>query len=356
MSWDPKKYGTREDPIRQSDLGQLAGRWGCGKRFEFRKGDEAELGERTRDRAYGVTCRGTAVHETLARFLRAYPKEACAGKHPPRKRFEQVLLEEFEKATGGLEVVWKKGERELDMLAEGVDMVMGVLRTLPEYAAEIVMVEAKFLAPIECGGKTYYTKGAGDLVFRPRPNPRGLGLVDWKTGKTKPGRITLDHGYQFGIYARALEAGLWWADGEIGDEADAVTIGQYPTEIYLGHLRDFLPYKRKTRRALTELDAEWAGGMPGDKRTFEAGDLRGPGWYRSRRTEADDARLRVSIRKLVGTVRLGRFIESIDDDCKRCPYRDRCLTEGHELQGAEADALSRALRGVEDHSGLDEVA
>lgn len=356
MTWDPRKYGTREDPIRQSDLGQLAGRWGCGRRFEFRKHEEAASGERTRDRAYGVTCRGTAVHETLARFLRLYPKEACAGKTPPRKRFEQVLLEEFERATGGLEVIWKKGERELDMLAEGVEMVMGVLRTLPEYAVDIVMVEAPFLAPIESKGKAYWTTGTGDLVYRPRRNPSGLGLVDWKTGKTKPGRIGLDHGYQFGIYARALEAGLWWPDGTIGDESDAVTIGEYPSEIYLGHLRDFLPYKRKGRRTLTDLDAEWAGGRPGDKHAYEAGDLRGPGWYPSRRTEADDARLRVSIRTLVGTVRLGRFIESIDDDCARCPYRDRCLTEGHELQGEEAAELAASLRGVEDHSGLDEVA
>ena len=42
--WDPKRYGTKDDPVRQSDLNEVAGQYGCSKRFKLRKQAEA-LGE-----------------------------------------------------------------------------------------------------------------------------------------------------------------------------------------------------------------------------------------------------------------------------------------------------------------------
>jgi len=344
--WTPKRYGSKDDPIRQSDLTQLASSYGCGKRFEFRKLEEGSGVAPTRKRVYGAQLIGTATHEVLRRILTAAPDAVLAGRKPTEQRVREALLEEMAREAGDLPVDWKKAKPDSELRA-AIAMVRGALEAVPQYFRSILVVEEPFLVAIDCGGKEpVWAQGTIDLAGELHADGRlvngvrldgGIGLADWKTGATRPHRIVLDHGYQGGIYGRAL------ADGVLSPGTESERKGPgYPSTFFLVHLRDYVPYSRASRRRISDDDAAWLNREPGELVPFKAGDQRGPGWYPSKRTELDDRRLRKSIQTLVGTVRLGRFVETIDDHCVTCPYRDRCLAETVDDASANA-AINRVL-------------
>lgn len=359
--WNHQAYATAADPLRQSDLNEIAGSsYSCPKRFEFRKHAEANGVERAR-RSYANREIGTAVHETISRVLKNDASRHAVlvkGRLPQESKVLQVVEEEFNRAvdiaSNGQGVEWGK-LRQFDTFKEAVAMVRGALRTLGDRCAEVLLVEAPFTLEFSRGlSKPIHAMGTCDLVYLAHDGE--VGLLDWKTGKAKPDRISLDHGYQLALYARAVEEGLFYQSGTIG-EGEPVTVGRYPKHIDIVHVRDFTPYKKKTKRKLTVMDAAWAGGEAGKPHEFVAGDERGPGWFPSHRTANDDARFAVSLKTLVGTVRLGRFLEHIGPDCTRCEYRERCLTEGHGPSEQERRALNRALDAIpDDLCGFDEVA
>lgn len=348
MIWDFKKYGSVDDPIRQSDLNELASSYSCPKRFAFKKDEQFGGEAKGRERAYGTACIGTGVHETNARYLDP-TKSACArilaGELPSEEAVRRVLEEEVEKAAEGLPIEWK-ASRDTE-IAAGVAMVLGALRGTSERASEVVLVEAPFLVEIKIAAKSYWLTGTVDLVYRPRENPFGLGLADWKTGQTRPSEIVLDHGYQLGIYAHALADGVFFP----GTERE-VRLEQFPDELHIVHLRDYVPYAKAGSKKPTHRDELAHYGIePGDKISYVKGDMRGPAWHRARRTELDVQRLKASIRNIVSTVRLGRFVENLGDDCARCAFKHACLNEGFAVDGDAKKRLDLALRDV-DFDGL----
>lgn len=352
--WNPRRYGSREDPIHQSDMSSLFGGYGCLRKFAFYKGYAAEHSRRYEsERAYGSRELGTAVHETIARALRKHGARILAGEMPPRAQFEAVFADAFEQARAGREVVWTK-KKEIDEMAAGVTMVMEGLQTLAARASRVILVEAPFICPI--GGeddpkRQLWIEGTIDLAFEDEDGR--IHLADWKTGAQRPDRTQLDRGHQLGLYAFAMRHGTFEPHSEAPYE-----LGAYPDAMWIAHLRDFDPYKKLTRkRPSTPEEAEFYGVDVGELVSVPKGGPRGPGWYASRRRMNDDGDLVHSLRSVVGTVRMGRTWKAIGDACGSCPFASECASEGFGPAASEKRHIEQALRGLEDvDCGLDEVA
>ncbi len=351
MPWAFQKFGTEADPIRQSAINAIASQNGCARRYRFDRDAQAD-GTAQPPAAHWRTCLGTAVHAVIERALtRTWsqieaiygpaasvprPADAPPGWAPRslRDRIDEVLREELTRAAGvdaagqPRPVEWYDEHPETE-IAAGVAMVIGALRTTAERASSIIACEAPYRAQLD----EWWLDGTIDLVYRRRVDD-ALAFADWKTGERKLPQVVIDFGYQPSQYAYALEHGVLFP----GTERE-LRLGTAPAELHIVHLRDFVPYVKKPRTAGKNV-----------------GDLRGPGWYASQRTSSDVARLRVSLRTIVGTVRMGRFVEQLGEQCGRCPHRGPCLTDGHVSKGDQR-RIAAALEGVDvGDGGLGEVA
>ncbi|MBC7171548.1 MAG: PD-(D/E)XK nuclease family protein, partial [Polyangiaceae bacterium] len=252
-AWNHRAYGTLADPVRQSDLNELASSYSCPKRFAFKKEERFSGVEIQRKRAWGASCVGTGVHETIKLYADPLGKGCArilAGELPSEAAVSVVVTEQIDKAAEGLPIEWKVSPA--TAITEAVRMVLGALRGLAERAAEVVLIEAPFLVEIEAGasGKApYYLTGTIDLVYRPKDDPSALVLADWKTGQQRPSEIVLDHGYQLGIYAHALACGVFFAGTE-----HEIRLNQFPREMRIVHLRDFVPYAKAGSKTPTHRD------------------------------------------------------------------------------------------------------
>lgn len=350
MTWRHQKYGTRADPIRQSDLNDIASQYGCSRRFQLRKQAEAAGEAPTYDTADSRRCLGTAVHQVIHLYLTHHHDRILQrGEVPSADSVRPLVARETVVAAEGLPIRWEK-TTPAKAADEGVAMVRGFLASARERIHSVVLSEAPFLVEIDCGDGNgsradryrYWLTGTIDLAYRPRHAPEQLGLVDFKGGSKRLPQIILDHSYQLGIYSYAL------AQGTFRPGEDDERVEQFPTELWICHLRDFIPYAKASRKKLTRPEeAAWYGVERGTTVKTSAGELRGPGWYRSARRETDLPRLRHSLRAIVGSVRRGTFYEALDEHCARCPFRGPCLTEGHAARGAERDEVEAALRGVD---------
>ena len=345
--WDHRRYGSASDPIRQSDLADIASAYGCSKRFQMRKQAEAEGRLEVRETISGRMANGTAIHETIRAYLddcRAWPR-IQQGELPSPEAVAQVYARELVTAAEGKRIEWY-GDDLTQIGLDAVAMVRGALRATAERAADIVACEAPFLVELD----EYWLQGTIDLVYRPKSAPDAIAFLDWKTGEQRIAQIILDHGYQTAIYSHAIADGVLFPG-----TPRASSPKMFPAEIHVVHLRDFVPYKKATTKTV-ERPEECAhfGVSRGTKVKLVAGDTRGPGFYRAHRKPEDVARLRVSIRNIVSTVRLGRFVEFLDEHCDRCPFKSACLTDGHAVAGDEKKQLEAALRGVDFDA--DEVA
>lgn len=393
MPWDYRKFGTASDPVRQSALGAFASQNGCALRYKYERDAESEGAVRTFERHAWRPALGTAVHAVIERALTKVPEHILAGRRPSRESTLAALDEALAKATRTPEEVaanapgdasridWRDDNPVLERSA-GVSMVLGALATTAERACEIVAVEAPFRAQLD----DYHLEGTADLVYRPRSHPEGIALADWKTGERHAPRVILDKGYQVSAYSYALEHGTLWP----GTERE-VRLGQHPQSIHIVHLRDFVAYDRalgllrslrgsgpatsnelaarvpqyqlnprsisailsplheqglvakgKGPRNATLWSASASSGSPSTKTI----------WYESQRSSTDVARFRVSLKTIVGTARMGRFVESLGEQCDRCPFREQCLGQGYGPTKTERQQIDAALAGL-DLSDLD---
>jgi hypothetical protein len=350
VRWDPRKFGTAADPVRQSALNSIASQNGCPKRYFYEREADA-AGTTPPRRASWKPVLGTAVHAVIERGLNKtwalleslYGPEARPAERPAdakldwapdglRRRIEEVLREELEREcvvlagvdeTGAprpaLPIEWYDDKPDTE-IAAGVAMALGALRTTVERAESVVGTEVPFRAELE----GYELEGTIDLLYR-RRGDGALCLADWKTGERKLPQILLDYGYQPATYSYAVEHGRLWA----GTDSEAV-VGEHPAELHIVHLRDFVPYVKKPRAA--------GKGV---------GDLRGPGWYASQRRSEDRARLGASLRAVVGTVRMNRRLEALGEQCARCPFKSACLGDGYAPVGDEARDLAALVRDLD---------
>lgn len=388
MAWDYRRFGTAADPIRQSALGAFASQDGCGRRYRYERDAEVAGIERERQTAHWRPTIGTAVHAVIERALCREPMVSAVleGRLPSPQRVDVVLGEELERAAEGRPIDWADASEHLERVT-GRWMVLGALRTVSERAQRIVAVEAPFL--VELDG--YTMSGTIDLAYEPRGVEAGsaIAMADWKTGERKPHQVVLDHGYQTSIYSHALARGVLWP----GTERET-RLGLHPEAIHIVHLRSYANHER-TRAVLSavressdtskELAVRVARlGWPVSTHAI-AGALRALAedglvtkkrvgkdtiwsatetdrepaadaiWLESRRRPDDVARLRVSLKTIVGTVRMGRFGEQLGEQCGRCPFRRECLGDGH-VSTATTAQLERALAGLDVSDLLPEVA
>lgn len=395
--WNHQKWGRATDLIHQSDLYGLIGKFGCPEQFR-RKKTEAAQGKRTYETANGKLTGGVAVHAVLHRILRSPP--AVAAMLNPEQHFSRSVLEkayddEFDRERRGREVSWYKTSAD-KLRNECVSMLVGVLEDMRNHVGEVVAVECGFVFHVD----GIWLTGATDIIYRP-PGLASLGLGDWKTGAQKPHQIDLDHGWQSGIYAGAMrhgyfvrfenveclpgeehrdalervcsDIGVAW-QATIGDELAADNLAgepddytrqqwehntatlarlvelhkaerfdEYPERIRYVHLRDYIPYSRKSKRMLERPEElAWAGLEAPAQSSFEKGDRRGPAWYHVQRSESDAPRLRHLLRAVVSWVRFGRFPAAPGEMCSRCRFREPCLLDGYKPVGDEKKQLEQA--------------
>lgn len=390
--WDWSQWGTWKDPIHKSDLNGIVGKFGCTEQFR-RKKEERATGRRVYEKASGKLICGNAAHNVIARILRSAP--ACeAALHPeyrfPLSSIESTFEEEYENERAGREVDWYKVKPD-KWKRECVQMVHGMINDIHNHVKKVVLVEAGFIYHLD----GIWLTGMTDLVYLTHND--GLGFVDWKTGAQKPHQIDLDHGWESGIYSGALERGLFvpgenimHEDGrEHRDSVEAVCIelaglmkaaeatnGQtvlpgvedpsarlaelmetygavrfntFPDAIRHCHLRDFIPYSRKTHKTLSRPEElAWAGLAQPEKVTFEKGDTRGPGWLHVVRSQDSITRLTRRLRSVVQWVREGLFVDAAGEMCSRCRFREPCLNDGYQPVGEEAERLNKALKVLDD--------
>jgi hypothetical protein len=141
-----------------------------------------------------------------------------------------------------------------------------------------------------------------------------------------------------------------YAASEVPGDAqvDCVTYGEYPAEVWHVHAADFVPYKKAGKKAVKRReDLAWYGyESPQTPHVYAAGEHRGPGWLPVQVTEYDLPRLAHRLRAVIGSIRMGRFIDQVGERCARCPYSRDCLTSGYSprANSDDARAIERALR------------
>lgn len=396
MKWNHQKWGTLEDPIHKSHLTSITGQFGCPKAFQYQM-TAGGIGTRVRDTTGGKSAVGNAAHETIARAL-SKPELVepllRGAVQPSEESVRKVFDEELARAADGRELRWAKSDRPDTVTGNAVTMVTTLLADVHQHVAEVVQVEAGFIAPL---GK-FWTAGHMDLIYRTHEG--GLAFCDWKTGETRAHPIELEHSFEGGLYANALHSGhliprdrlqveRWDFDPETGEDGscwratserygvsitrptrfaaeragmeeclrvvagrveageptDALHFGQFPEALYHVHLKDYVPYQKKGSKAVDRAeDLAFYGLSEPGRVTYVAGDRRGPAWYPMTRTEHDVPRLEHQVQQVAGVVRMGRFYASIDGNkCSRCAFKGDCLTSGYELRGDDADQAKRIL-------------
>lgn len=377
--WNHQRWGQPEDPIHQSDLNSLAGKFGCLEAFKRKKTDAALGTKKEYLTANGKLCAGNAAHSVLARILRnPASRDAAlhlsAGDSFSHSQITAAFQQEMQIEADGKQIEWFKENG--DKWCDDICVMIGeALSDLSFHVAEVVAVEQAFVTHVD----GYWLTGTCDLIYRDANG--ALCLADWKTGKQVPHPIELDHGWQGAIYAHALRFGYFYesndrAQGEAdaieiatawqrsidaGEGLDAATTWQlervgaacyseYPERVRYVQLRDYLPRKRASKKAVkrTEELAWLQMAEPGDHK-YVAGDRTGPAWYHMNLREDFTPRLRYLLSSSVSWVRFGRMPPTPGEKCTRCVYREPCLLDGYKPFGKE----KRQLDLIAKAAGLD---
>lgn len=395
--WDWQKWGTAGDLIHQSDLNGVVGKFGCLEQFKRKKEERATEGKRTYENASGKLCAGNAVHAVLHRILRsaaAVDAMLTAPESFTERQLAMTFDDEFERERAGRPVDWYKTNA-AKWRDECVAMLFGAVRTMRKHVGEVVLAEAAFVYSID----GLWLTGSVDLIYR-APGSKRLSFCDWKTGAQKPNQIDLDHGWQSGIYAGALNdaifvpydnvpkiegrahrdvvedvctsiAKAWQAANENGEQVDldgktarqeldalveqhgARRFDEFPERIRYVHLRDFIPYAKAGARVVDRPEELTHYGLEATARIkYTAGDTRGPGWYHVVRSEGDAPRLRHLLRAVVSWIRFGRFPAAPGEMCTRCKFREPCLLDGYKPIGEDKRRLEVLTKQI-DFDGFD---
>jgi hypothetical protein len=410
-TWNYQRYGKPDQLIHKSHLNVIAGEYGCPRRFKYDQ-DAAAAGERERDPdsgdrfVSGATVAGSAAHEVICRALcnEGIRAQLLAGEPVSLERVRSTFDAELILAASGRRIEWRKDE--LKQRAACVAMIYGTLAALHKRVHSVVLVEPAFVTYVN----GYWLGGHIDLIYRPRSDPGAIALADWKTGLQRPHAIELDHSYEAAMYSAAMWEGVFvrrdavelgraldgqwrarccghevvsmsrfhaerdclervlgeiaarWAPGREPGLPEhiapaCVRLGQFPSEIHCVHMRDYVPYERGGKKEIKRPeDLRHYGLTEPGQISYAAGDTRGPAWLPVRRNEHDLPRLGHRLRHVVGSVRMGRFIDIVGEHCTRCRYAGPCLNGGYAAVGDEQAQLTAALKSLDhdaDSAALD---
>jgi hypothetical protein len=300
---------------------------------------------------------GSAAHEAIARALRKEElrDRLLAGGHTMSvEGVTKVVLEEFARETEGLEVIWYgKAERE-SVLESIVAMTQGLLNDIHKHVAAVELVEAGFIAQI---GEYWTESGFYANALQCGIFVRTDTVELWRKLVAHGESVPLENFEQTALAtapndreAMHIVLRSMARKRERGESLpeEVVQPARFPDEIRLTHLADYVPYQKKGKKSVERPEEVEFWGLPeAGEVKYEAGQQRGPAWYRVRRTADDLPRLEHLLRGVVGWVRFGRFVKSVSEKCTRCSYRAECLTSGYEARGEEAKQLAGMLKNVE---------
>jgi len=333
-AWDYKAFGTEEDPIHQSDLGDYSR---CARLLRFRRDEKA--GQRVIDRRVsGILASGQASHGVLKRAL----PYAVDGKPVNLTHIRGAFFEEMETACAAervkrTELAWRKGAKPDDHYRLKIAGLFHFLTLAQQRIASVEAVEMKFRSVIRRKNREIHTEGTWDIVFRTHQG--ALALADYKTGERRPSTFTMTFGFQLGIYPQGMLEGHVVEDGR--------RFGRWPDEIWILMVRDFLPQKKDSHRQIWRREeAEFFRARPGETVRIKKGTQRGPGWYRAERSPDALPGLAEAIWSIVAVVRSGQFPKRWDDECDRCPYKRACVQDAlatEDMTAAEKRKLEAAL-------------
>ena len=335
--WDHRKYGSLLDPVHKSHMSYFVGHFACPKQFHYVRTDaEGELRE-----AGMRASLGTAGHAVVAMVL-----DGQLGIEPAEATTEVI----------GPWIARAVPDADPDDVVDTTAAAVGLLRDLPRWVRRVIGVEQGFIAPFG----DYWLAGHIDLIYEPVAAPETIAMCDWKFGAQKPHLIALEHGFEAGLYSAALHTGLF--EDPVGRDRVAVerdlirvvqaapdpryvtpTYGAFPSQIHQVHAADYVPYKRAGSKLLERPeDLALHGYREATQHKYKAGDQRGGAWMPIKLRPDVLSRFHSRLKVIVGTVRLGRFIDSPDEKCSRCHYRGACLNAGYAAASTDADYAALA--------------
>jgi hypothetical protein len=331
LLWLHRYYGgVIDDPIHKSHMGYFVGDYACARQFQYVRNDpDATLRESTMSASLG-----TAGHDVIAQCLTG-------------------ALDTIEVPAALASMLPSADPADV---ADYAAMVAGLIADLPRFVRRVVGVEQGFISRFGA----YWIAGHVDLIYEPMAWPGTLAMCDWKFGAQKPHPIELDHGWEAGLYGAAMKYGVFAdplgrdryalerdliaAAQSAGPAAATPTYGQFPTEIYQVHVADYLPYKRGGDKQVTRIeDLRRFGYVEPTKHRYAAGQVRGGAWMPVAMGEGYLSRLQSRLRTVVGTVRMGRFIDNPGEKCRRCHYATACLNAGYAAAESDQDRAALAL-------------
>lgn len=338
-------------------MSYFVGQFACPKQFHYVRTDKDGALRESGMRA----SLGTAGHAVLAWILSGH------WPHPLMRVSEAIgvpymadVIRAFSQAVPDAD----PGDVE-----DHAAMVVGLLQDLPRWVHRVIGVEQGFIAPFG----DFWLAGHIDLIYEP---VRALGTIancDWKFGQNKPHPIALEHGYEAGLYSAALHTGLFEAPegrDRVQLERDLIaylldqphpryahpSYGEFPSQIHQVHLADYVPYKRAGSKMVSRPeDLELFGYREPTQHKYAAGQRRGGAWMPIQLRPDVLSRFHARLKVIVGTVRLGRFIDSPDEKCTRCHYRGPCLNAGYAVASTADDyaALARLETAERAHERRD---
>jgi hypothetical protein len=141
---------------------------------------------------------------------------------------------------------------------------------------------------------------------------------------------------------------------ELPDGLEVRTFGEFPSLIHNVHLGDYVPYRKAGKKEVKRPeDLAFYGYDRPRTHNYAAGEKRGPAWLPVRLTEHDLARLGARMKRVIGMIRMGFFVDQVGDRCMRCSYAGDCLTSGYGPVGDGKKRLTQTLRAL-DKSGNDD--
>ena len=276
--------------LRQSLINQYLF---CPKSFEL----EQIQGVRPLYRSHAAL-NGSAIHELLHRMHNGH------WNLNPEWMYEEVLQQlEFEGPEQLIPVDWNNREAEVSRYREDAVEIICNYRLKPyNRDAEVILSEAPFTVKV---GRVEFT-GTVDQIRR---NPDGtLELIDFKTSSRTPNEAALASSYQLILYSLAMLYGTFHTANE------AVRFIQLPDYATWYHLRNHIPYKRKT--------------TVGDQ-VYQKGDEK-PGDPRHRISITPDmiSAFRKDVGKIARAIHEGIFPRVASTaTCSLCKFAQACLQD-----------------------------
>ncbi len=283
--------------LRQSLINQYLF---CPKSFQLEHLQKTRPGYRSH-----AALNGSVIHELLHRMYNGH------WNLNPEWMYDEVLQWlEFEGPEKLIPVDWNNRETEVSRYREDAIEIINHYRQKPyNRESRIILAETPFTVKV---GRVTFT-GTVDQI---RENPDGtLELLDFKTSARVPPAAALSSSYQLILYSLAMLYGAFHTAHE------DVRFMQLPDHATWYHLRNHIPYKRKT--------------TVGD-RVFVKGDEK-PGDPRHRINITPDmiAAFRKDVGKIARAINEGIFPRIASTaNCSLCKFSKACM------QDKESDALN----------------